>query len=395
MYETKLNDFVTIKGRGKHLPTVISFSSVNTPPGQFKPYRIVDTSTVNIIFVNDNGNRWYQCGIEGIANNSEDAAKELISKGKEIGNGRVVTFGTSMGAFGAMLFAALGHADGCIAFGVEAHLGFEGSRSKLYQQQKALFPYKDLKPVLRNNRIPMYLFASETDEIDLISLYHLRDIPNLTMNTICGMDHPGVQVFDLDNSIGTLINEFALTGKVADHFERKGDILSSPQLIAELFEAFKLKTVEKDMKKWLNYMNEMEKHWSDNSTVMLRLGEARYKYRNVNGAENAWRKAIELNPYSTEAYSKLGALIRRKGALNEALVLLQKSVLINPFNAHAFHTIGLVNNDLGNLEEAEKSFRKSVSINPGNKDFKKSLASCLLKQAELKIAESQKLFATI
>lgn len=391
MEQIKISEYVNIKVKGSNLPTIISFSQVNTPMGKFKPYRTIENVNANIIFVNDHGNHWYQSGIRGISENTNTAALELVKIAREIGSGRVITFGTSMGAFGAMLFATLGSADGCLAFGVESILKMEGSRSKQYISSTTDIMYPDLLYILKDNIIPMVLFVSENDEVDLINAVRLKDIPKLDIVTIKGTMHPGEQFFDMKKRIGELISEYAFTGEFPSGCKREGEILKDEELVKKLYENFLIKTVEKDYHKMNDFMINMKIHWPEDAFVMLRYGEAKYRTRDLKEAEKAWRKSIVLDPYQFEAYSKLGALLRKRGEISEAIELLQKSIEINPYEAHAYHTIGLSYTDLKDLPKAEIYFRKAFSLNHGNKAFKKSLANCLLKTANSHIEEAKKL----
>lgn len=384
---------IKILEKGKTLPTVISFSSVNTPPGRFKPYRIVEEANANIIFVNDHLNRWYQDGITGIADDAEAAAKYLTKLARGIGDGRVVTFGTSMGAYGAMLYAALGEADGCLAFGVESVLGMDGSRSQRYMT-KPINNY-DLREKLLGSNVPIYLYSSECDEVDLISAYRLRDVNCVRNITVKGIEHPSVQVFDLDGSITDMISYFAHFGESIKDFDRKGDILEEDSvLIKELYECYKLK-INNNVDSWLSRTMELSRKYSKVPLIFLRLGEAYHKKGNALEAEAAWRRAIELCQYQFEAHAKLGALLRRKKELDEAEYHLKRSIEINPYHPYSFHSLGLLYLDKGNYQLAETNLRKATSLNRGNRDFKKSLAKCLIEESKVKMEEANKILSEI
>jgi hypothetical protein len=388
-------DYVKIIHKDKSLPTVISFSSVNTPKGSFKPYRIVEEADINIIFVNDKGNRWYQNGIEGISDSSEAAAIELVEKAREIGNGHVITFGTSMGAFGAILFAILGKADGCLAFGVESRLLEKGSRSYQYLDKNIKVEYPDLRPLIEGSNVEILLFASENDELDLISLYHLLQIKNLKGYTVTGVDHPGVQAFDIKGNVGEIITDYALSKLDIIDFERKGHILIHLNVIPVLYRAFQIKNVQKNYTEWLSYMEEHKDKFQDNPIFMLRLGEARYKNNNNEGAVEAWARTIDLSKYEFESRAKLGAILRRRKEYNKAIEILRESVEINPWHAHGYHTLGLAYKDTKQMVKAEENLRTAIDINKGNKNFKKSLADFLIEDAKQKISEAHEILINL
>lgn len=390
------SDYYQIVLRDKKFPTVIAFSSVNTPKGRFKPYRIIaEAKGINIIFVNDSGNRWYQHGITGIADTSSEAAHLLVAEARRIGNGRVVTFGTSMGGFGAALFAALGGADGCLAFGLESLLGLPGSRSKQFMPPQQAVPYPDLLPIMESAKVPTTLYTSETDEIDLVNAARLVDLPNVTAISIRGMEHPGIQIFDLDGSVSTRITSFAQAGSMPEGFSKQGAILLQPALIEALWESFQLKVVTKDKSKWLEQIRSTADLWPVSATAQLRLGEAHYANSNGKGAEQAWRKAIALCPYQFESLTKLGNYLRRKKQIDEAKLLLLRAIDTNPWHAHGHHALGLLYAETNQLAKAEHHFRKAISINRGNKDFRRSLGELLIRLSKNLQQEGQELISSL
>lgn len=388
-------DYCKVVQRGTNYPTVIAFSSVNTPRGRFKPYRIVaETPNVNIIFVNDCGNRWYQHGIPGVGDSAAEAAKQLALEARRIGNGRVITFGTSMGAFGAVLYAALGMADGCMVFGVESPLNLPASRSRLYMPPDLLLPFPALAPILEQSGVPTLIYASETDEVDLVSLASLAHLSNVTAISIRGMDHPGVQIFDLDRSIQGRISTFAQQGTIPDGFSRQGWILQQSDLIARLWDAYQVKAA-KERSKWLERAQSIAKLWPNSATAHLRLGEAHYANSDGPSAEAAWRTAISICPYQFEAMTKLGNYLRRHKKISEAMPLLMRGIEINPWNAHGHHSLGEVYAETGQFDKAEQHLREAISLNRGNISFKRSLGEFLTRLAETKKSEADNLLASI
>lgn len=388
------NDFVKIRKTKKEYPTVIAFSSVNTPKGKFKPYRIVAESKVNIIFVNDNGNNWYQNGIVGISDNSKTAAEILIQIGRDIGNGRVITFGTSMGAFGAILFSILGKADGCLSFGPEVIMNEKGTRNERQLQKLTNIYYPDLRTIVNDSNIPIIVYASENDEVDLMSAYRLLDFNNVVVKTLKGIEHPSVQVFDLDGSIGEIIDDFSINGIYPTSHKRIGYILeTNKEIIPQMFEAFLIKSYQRDFSLWLNYLEKINYKNEMHATLRYRIADAKYRTSNLNGCIDDLNKAIQTDKFQFEAYAKLGAILRRKGDFENALLHLNKSVEINPYNAFAFHTLGQTYKDLKVYRKAEDNFRHAISLNYGNINFKKSLAELLNEMSDKFKLEAENLIS--
>ena len=69
--------------------------------------------------------------------------------------------------------------------------------------------------------------------------------------------------------------------------------------------------------------------------LLIKLACKRY-----DEAEAAYRKAIELNPSYTKAYSNLGVLLNTVKRNNEAEVAVSKAIELNPSDDKAFAQLG-------------------------------------------------------
>ncbi len=60
------------------------------------------------------------------------------------------------------------------------------------------------------------------------------------------------------------------------------------------------------------------------------LGQAHYRIRNLEEAENAYSKAIELNPDHVFTYNNLGILYQDNGDFNAAMVSYNNALKASP-----------------------------------------------------------------
>ena len=58
------------------------------------------------------------------------------------------------------------------------------------------------------------------------------------------------------------------------------------------------------------------------------LGNSRYALGDLNGAENAFRRAIQRHPRSAAAYNNLAQVLSEQGHQKEAIEAAQKAVAI-------------------------------------------------------------------
>lgn len=395
------SEYIKIEKRNTDWPTLISFSNAGVPKGKFKPFKAFQNVKANIIFLNDKNYRWYLEGIDGLTDDCESSAKKLVEIAKTIGNGKVYTFGSSMGAFGATLYAMLGEADGCLAVALESRIGYEGSRSSRSQHlnaHKSQLKYTDLSTLIEEKKVPLTLFVPENDEVDLLGAYYILNLPNVRVISIQGAEHPGLQVFTSedkeDMTLEQLINEYTSCGGIVSDYRRKGNIFNTPDAIIDVYNAF-LKKSSSTKQEWLQNLIELSKKWPDIPLISLRAGEAFYANSNPNEAEKHWRHVLHLSEFQYEACAKLGALLRRKGQYDEARVLIQKSTVINPLYSYGYANLGLVYFDLKDYNSAEKYVRDAIKINPENVYFKKHLANILMESAQQKIAEANTIYQNL
>jgi tetratricopeptide (TPR) repeat protein len=109
-----------------------------------------------------------------------------------------------------------------------------------------------------------------------------------------------------------------------------------------------------------------------------RLGHALLVSGDLVGAENAFRRAAEIQPDMEELQGALGEALRRQGRLNEALEVLRK--LEGTRNPHILGHLAEACRDSGDLPGAEKSFRSALEVDPSLTGFRGALADVLRAQ---------------
>lgn len=370
------NDYLYVRQKSLELPTLIAFSSVNTPKGKFKPFKIYDDVEANLILVNDDQNYWYQNGIPGVSDKTDLAACALVDLAKSIGSGRVSTFGTSMGAGGAVLHAALGGADACLAFGFETVLSQPNSRSLQHMPNDFVPHWPDMRHAISASNAVFYLYSSEQDEIDLAGALVLSNVANVVNISVVGVEHPGLQVFDLDNSIGKMLSDFALHGRPPTGFKRQGRLMARWGAVEALIEADRLKR-SGEIHAALKLLEHADKLHPGEPTIVARMGNCYQALREGKKAETAWLKAVSLSLYQYEAHGKLANHYLKRCQLDLALHNAERAHQIYPRSSHINHNLGLVLLELNRKFDAIRYLKRSVEISPGNKIFNETLQKAL------------------
>lgn len=97
---------------------------------------------------------------------------------------------------------------------------------------------------------------------------------------------------------------------------------------------------------------------------LLEDGVERYRRRDVEGAIDVLRRALDLAPENERVCYHLGLAYADKGAYREALAYYDRAVALDPRDAYARNRLGCVLASLGQTREAFECYRAAVALNP-------------------------------
>lgn len=109
------------------------------------------------------------------------------------------------------------------------------------------------------------------------------------------------------------------------------------------------------------------------SSIHVKLGNARMKDGDSDGAEKAYRSALQINPQDANALLGLGTLQLQRGEANSAArTLAPAAQAIN--SVSAYNKLGTALVLAGDGAGAEGAFAKALALQPSNLDTKTNLA---------------------
>jgi tetratricopeptide (TPR) repeat protein len=127
-----------------------------------------------------------------------------------------------------------------------------------------------------------------------------------------------------------------------------------------------------------------ELFYADRPDAWLRLALLELGRGDVNAAEAALEKSLQLDPRFTLALVNLADLRRSQNREEEAVVLLRRAISIDEENAEAWHALGLSLVRQNRTPEAVPLLRKAAHLRPENPRFFYVCAVALAETGKLK-----------
>jgi tetratricopeptide (TPR) repeat protein len=103
-------------------------------------------------------------------------------------------------------------------------------------------------------------------------------------------------------------------------------------------------------------------------------------------AEQAYRRAVQLDEQSADAWAALGTLCVQRGAVDEAIEYFRRSLERRPGDANVHSNLGIALAGRGRVGEAIASFTQALEVNPLHADARANLGNALRELGRLEEA---------
>jgi hypothetical protein len=218
---------------------VIAFGGIMAKMGfDMPPFEFVNTLSkkgVDVLFLRDLKQAWYQIGLNGIGTSITEISKFLNEKAQNYDF--VILMGTSMGGYASLLFSQLINADISIAFAPQTFID-PVNRKKLHDDRwnkqmnkfhklSKFSTFYDLKEFFKNQKTiktESYVFYGSEDKLDSLhavrmnnlNSFHIFEVKNSPHNSAQKLKDEGI----IDNVLDFLISN--KTSKIpSDYFPEK------------------------------------------------------------------------------------------------------------------------------------------------------------------------------
>jgi hypothetical protein len=219
---------------------IVVFSSANVPVGKFTGSHIF-SGMANILYVNTQDNDWYLRGVGYLGNDYFES--ELIFFSyldefiKKSNIKHTVFFGSSMGAYAALLYGSRYRAELIISLSPEVILGVDGG---YFNKEKKIeidnISHPDLiKSISEKSESRIICICGDGNIVDLYCANKLLDLNNVELISIRNSEH--VVVKEIEQEIGIfnfiyseLFNPRSITTKL-----KNSNIVNDTHLIKSLY----------------------------------------------------------------------------------------------------------------------------------------------------------------
>ncbi|MCL1916118.1 MAG: hypothetical protein FWG17_05370 [Desulfovibrionaceae bacterium] len=206
--EERLCDGCIIRKNPNSPHVLFVFCAIDVPfgavPGGNNLF-VAEKLDANIVILNDRKKIWYLEGIEGLGTDMHSTAARLA----EIRNtllqtgGIALTYGNSMGAFGACLYGALLNVDMVIAPGAQLLAPNPVGVFQHYAGKRI-----DIKSIMASSSAFFHLLVGECFLGDIIGCLLVMDLPNVYIQTVRNFEHSVTGYMQIRHNIIKIINKY-------------------------------------------------------------------------------------------------------------------------------------------------------------------------------------------
>lgn len=343
-------------------PAVVIFGSVNS--NGFSFYKLGQSLPYTKIYVRDPYDVWYQQGISPSVGSIEAMLEHLRAILDVLAPRRVVTMGSSMGGYAALLFAMELRAAAALACSPQTIIDprLPHTPSKSFEGSQ----WYDLAPVLRPNfpgRPAFHILFGSDDIVDIWNASRLKLRHADCLYPIAGQDHLAAALVsstgDLKRMLEALCEDRPIS-VVAD-LDQRYDEKRVRAIIDRLVRSIYMDEPDLEPELWARKLGKLEPDWAVPFDALATI-----EVRNGNPAvaEKAARRASDLAPRSITLATNHANLLMKLGMETEAIAGYEKCLRIRPKHYAALCNLGLLYARNGETEKATAKLQVAVEIRP-------------------------------
>ena len=203
------------------------------------PYALKDFP-YSILHINCPNNSFYVREIPGVGSDVAAIAEFIKARIAELAPRKVVCYGNSMGAFGALLYGYLVECDLIISLAPEVPLGLRGAPSRSVTKDRSIFDQpigRDVIDLVRPGKTTLFALCGEKAPADLVAGVTLRQRLGGGCHSIRNAYHPLAPFIHAVWGLKRFLLETIETGMPRDFMSTyEGDLLFHPEFVQRLYQ---------------------------------------------------------------------------------------------------------------------------------------------------------------
>lgn len=347
----------------------IFFSDANTADHSFDWLETARRIDASAIVVNNGPNQWYQAGIDGLGRDRTEVARSFRHWTKHLGARSLYTVGAAMGGTGALLHGVpLGAR--VLAFSCETQMDLVGGNVRRLMAKGFTPSVPDLRPMVEKSRAPIFLYAGESDPVDLYSAFNLADLPNVFADSLRRVQHGVVSYLDRQGRLAPMIDAF-LDNQHLPRMPEGGWGLE--EHFAETLYAAHRADVERRWRDSARLAKRAVNHYPRSDYANYLLGKSMFQLGKFRHAEPALTAAVALNGELTPARLKCARAMQKIGRLDDAVAAYTHIADHPIIGGRVNFILGQIHSRRGDLTSALACFRRAVEMDPQRANFRARL----------------------
>lgn len=342
----------------------VIFSSVNSNGfsyfKQFEKY----PGRLHRIYVRDPFDQWFTRGISAELPDWESLARHVAGRVEALGAKRILTFGSSMGGYASLKYAAAHPVDLCVSISPQTLIDI-----RLPHTPKNPVPpeHEDLAPLVTPDLQQRSLvFWGAADFVDIYNILRISWSTS-RLYPVAGQDHLVAQHLLKKGLVDRLAVDFSAGAPIGDSFvaglkvelDRRCMAPENARLICEAVEVL-YRGAGGDLLDLLKPLLDGG-DWPDADHIAAQVLARRHRF---DEAIRFCRRATESAPSSVTIADTYADILRRAGRTEESLQAYLRCLAIRPKHYSALCALGELSMENGDLAAAKKYLDAAVEIRP-------------------------------
>ena len=320
---------------------LLVFSAIGIPEGKFSMSRVFGNYEANIIYLNCPDNKWYLNGIKGLGNSLESticSLKKIIGAIDLKKDSLLVTTGSSMGGYGAVLYGCLLGARLAVSAGVEGELLVKGGatanklKGRFDDDSIRLFNDNFYKTI-SNSATRCFIYYGDNSYHDIYCGLKINHFSNVKVTSLKNLKHPiSLYINETYGWKNFVDRHIANNCEFPFQHDEASQLLEYPEFAKLLYKVKYLNLAKPELEKIIailnSYLEKTDRYLSSHIYNSLSLSYS--KLNRYNLAYELQKKAVAANKDNTGFNIRLALLCFNQNKYKEVIYVCDR--LINLHN---------------------------------------------------------------